>query len=58
MWPGRMSRDLGRDAPDSENTYARNLWADFSFPKNVTKKVTEASEKVRERGNSDLVIVL
>ena len=27
-----MSRDLGRDVPDLEKLYARNLWADFSFP--------------------------
>ena len=28
-----MSRDLGRDVPDSEKLYARKLWADFSYPK-------------------------
>ena len=27
-----MSRDLGRDVPDSEKLYARKLWADFSYP--------------------------
>ena len=27
-----MSRDLGRDVPDLEKLYARNLWADFSYP--------------------------
>ena len=25
-----MSRDLGRDVPDSDKLYARKLWADFS----------------------------
>ena len=29
-----MSRDLGRDIPDSEKLYARKLRADFSYPKN------------------------
>ena len=28
-----MSRDLGRDVPDLEKLYARELWADFSFPR-------------------------
>ena len=28
-----MSRDLGRDVPDLEKLYARELWADFSYPK-------------------------
>ena len=28
----RMSRDLGRDVPDLGKLYARELWADFSFP--------------------------
>ena len=27
-----MSRDLGRDVPDLEKLYARELWGDFSFP--------------------------
>ena len=27
-----MSRDLGRDVPDLEKLYARELWADFSLP--------------------------
>ena len=27
-----MSRDLGRDVPDLEKLYARELWADFSYP--------------------------
>ena len=27
-----MSRDLGRDIPDLEKLYARELWADFSHP--------------------------
>ena len=27
-----MSRDLGRDVPDLEKPYARNVWADFSYP--------------------------
>ena len=27
-----MSRDLGQDVPDLQKPYARNLWADFSFP--------------------------
>ena len=27
-----MSRDLGRDVPESEKLYARKLWADFSYP--------------------------
>ena len=31
-----MSRDLGRDVPDLEKLYARKLWADFSYPKNVS----------------------
>ena len=28
-----MSRDLGRDILDLEKLYARELWPDFSFPK-------------------------
>ena len=28
-----MSRYLGRDVLDLEKLYARELWADFSFPK-------------------------
>ena len=27
-----MSRDLGRDIPDLGKLYARELWADFSYP--------------------------
>ena len=27
-----MSRDLGRDVPGLEKLYARELWADFSYP--------------------------
>ena len=27
-----MSRDLARDVPDLEKLYARELWADFSYP--------------------------
>ena len=27
-----MSRDLGQDVPDLEKLYARELWADFSYP--------------------------
>ena len=27
-----MSRDFGRDVPDLEKLYARELWADFSYP--------------------------
>ena len=30
-----MSRDLGRDVPDLEKLYARKLWADFSYPKDL-----------------------
>ena len=30
-----MSRDLGRNVPDLEKFYARELWADFSFPINA-----------------------
>ena len=28
-----MSRDLGWDVPDLEKLYAKELWADFSYPK-------------------------
>ena len=34
-----MSRDLGRDIPDLEKLYARELWADFSYP-NCTHEIT------------------
>ena len=30
-----MSRDLGRDVPGLEKLYARKLWADFSFPRQI-----------------------
>ena len=30
-----MSRDLGRDVLDLEKLYARKLWVDFLYPKNV-----------------------
>ena len=31
-----MSRDLGQDVPGLEKLYARQLWADFSYPKKAS----------------------
>ena len=42
-----MSRDLGRDVPDSEKLYARKLWADFSYPILFQGKTARIQKKER-----------
>ena len=44
-----MSRDLGRDVPDLEKLYARELWADFSCPKDIDRDRQRQTDRQIDR---------
>ena len=44
-----MSLDLGSGRPGLEELYARELWADFSFPKSCVESSTESPRECSRR---------
>ena len=53
-----MSLDLGRDVPDLEKLYAGKLWADFSYPKNMTFSSSKIASKLPSQNNLARLLLL